>query len=384
MPGVAGAAMLPTAVKSGPGTKAIFVSKGGTQQNTYIGQHYDLQATLPQNLFDELPTDEQSPPSPPKQRGAEVEGSQVPSSVAPTQSDTPHLAEHPERPESQEAPQDPQSSSQSTSSTETHSMVPADPTQGTAANAEETAPEGTSEVQEPQQCSQNGSAAGVSDPQVSKPSDEQPSSSQEQQQCQQHFPADPPIASQPSELPPPEVTHQQEHMEPHTSHSEPQQVAAPAEQSFAPRLQREIAEPQNHPAQTPQHVKGSPEEEIWYDVGIIKGTSCVVTHYFLHGDQSLESTYGNDFDVGMHAGQVNFLRKAELEPGTAYRFRVAGINSIGRGPWSEVSAFKTCLPGFPGAPSSIKITKGQDGAQLTWEPPQNVAGSMWALNQNVS
>ncbi|KIH68375.1 fibronectin type III domain protein [Ancylostoma duodenale] len=76
----------------------------------------------------------------------------------------------------------------------------------------------------------------------------------------------------------------------------------------------------------------------------------------------------------MHAGQVNFLRKAELEPGTAYRFRVAGINSIGRGPWSEVSAFKTCLPGFPGAPSSIKITKGQDGAQLTWEPPQNVAG----------
>ncbi|KAK6054386.1 hypothetical protein COOONC_08109 [Cooperia oncophora] len=76
----------------------------------------------------------------------------------------------------------------------------------------------------------------------------------------------------------------------------------------------------------------------------------------------------------MHAGQVNFLRKAELEPGTAYRFRIAGINSIGRGNWSEVSAFKTCLPGFPGAPSSIKITKGQDGAQLTWEPPQNVAG----------
>ncbi|VDM69707.1 unnamed protein product [Strongylus vulgaris] len=138
---------------------------------------------------------------------------------------------------------------------------------------------------------------------------------------------------------------------------------------------------ENHPVPVQQNVK-PPDEELWFDVGIIKGTSCVVTHYFLHGDQSLESTYGNDFDVGMHAGQVNFLRKAELEPGTAYRFRVAGINSIGRGPWSEVSAFKTCLPGFPGAPSSIKITKGQDGAQLTWEPPQNVAAVILNIVMN--
>lgn len=45
----------------------------------------------------------------------------------------------------------------------------------------------------------------------------------------------------------------------------------------------------------------------------------------------------SDFDVGMHAGQVGFLRKAELEPGTAYKFRVAGINACGRGEWSEVS-----------------------------------------------
>lgn len=41
----------------------------------------------------------------------------------------------------------------------------------------------------------------------------------------------------------------------------------------------------------------------------------------------------------------------------AYKFRVAAVNSCGRGPWSEVSAFKTCLPGFPGAPSAIKISK---------------------------
>uniref|UniRef100_A0A3Q2UKW9 Host cell factor Kelch-repeats domain-containing protein n=1 Tax=Fundulus heteroclitus TaxID=8078 RepID=A0A3Q2UKW9_FUNHE len=34
-----------------------------------------------------------------------------------------------------------------------------------------------------------------------------------------------------------------------------------------------------------------------------------------------------------------------------------GINICGRGAFSEVSAFKTCLPGFPGAPCAIKISK---------------------------
>lgn len=53
----------------------------------------------------------------------------------------------------------------------------------------------------------------------------------------------------------------------------------------------------------------------------------------------------------------NQLKKQELQPGTAYKFRVAGINACGRGPFSEISAFKTCLPGFPGAPCAIKISK---------------------------
>ena len=70
------------------------------------------------------------------------------------------------------------------------------------------------------------------------------------------------------------------------------------------------------------------------------------------------------------------LRKVELQPGTAYKFRVAGINACGRGPWSEVSAFKTCLPGFPGAPSAIKISKSQDGAHLSWEPPSTSTGDI--------
>uniref|UniRef100_A0A8C4QQQ8 Fibronectin type-III domain-containing protein n=1 Tax=Eptatretus burgeri TaxID=7764 RepID=A0A8C4QQQ8_EPTBU len=67
-------------------------------------------------------------------------------------------------------------------------------------------------------------------------------------------------------------------------------------------------------------------------------------------------------------------RFEQLLPGTAYKFRVAGINACGRGPFGEVSAFKTCLPGFPGAPSAIKIGKTPEGAHLTWEPPAMTSG----------
>nr|XP_023998283.1 host cell factor 1-like [Salvelinus alpinus] len=70
------------------------------------------------------------------------------------------------------------------------------------------------------------------------------------------------------------------------------------------------------------------------------------------------------------------MKKMDLQPGTAYKFRVAGINTCGRGNFSEVSAFKTCLPGFPGAPCAIKISKSPDGAHLTWEPPSVTSGKI--------
>ena len=41
-----------------------------------------------------------------------------------------------------------------------------------------------------------------------------------------------------------------------------------------------------------------------------------------------------------------------------------------------MSAFKTCLPGFPGAPSAIKISKSPDGAHLSWEPPSTSTGDI--------
>ncbi|PIO64654.1 hypothetical protein TELCIR_13705, partial [Teladorsagia circumcincta] len=302
------------------------ISTQGTTYTAPSNSRPHDEAALPQNLFDELPADEQSPPSPPKQRAAESSGPSLPA-----ESEPPQLSL--ERPSSQEAPQDPQCSSESTGSAKSQPMVPTDPTQDSKPpDASEPTARNPGEVQEPQQPSQDEGPSVVSDPTVQNSmSQEQSSSHQEQPQEQSSsLPADPPVpvAQAPQSSQAGSIGTEQ----PIPSTSQASQQAAPAnEQNFN------------------QCTKREPEE-------------------------SPAGNHGSDFDVGMHAGQVNFLRKAELEPGTAYRFRIAGINSIGRGPWSEISAFKTCLPGFPGAPSSIKITKGQDGAQLTWEPPQNVAG----------
>jgi len=105
----------------------------------------------------------------------------------------------------------------------------------------------------------------------------------------------------------------------------------------------------------------------WFDVGIIKGTSCTVSSYYLpNGDLEKSEVDMEDQDG----------KKLELAPGTAYKFRVAGINACGRGAWSEIGAFKTCLPGFPGAPSAIKISKSTDGAHLSWEPPSTSTGDI--------
>ena len=70
------------------------------------------------------------------------------------------------------------------------------------------------------------------------------------------------------------------------------------------------------------------------------------------------------------------LRRAELQPGTAYKFRVCALNACGRGPFSDVSAFKTCLPGFPGAPCAIKISKVPHGRPIAtpWPPHSRPIG----------
>ncbi|ODM90762.1 Host cell factor 1 [Orchesella cincta] len=130
----------------------------------------------------------------------------------------------------------------------------------------------------------------------------------------------------------------------------------------------------NGSAGNPMQLRMPPEEKIdnWMDVIHTKGTSCVVKCYFTTNEKlsRLEPDIPVDKDLEF------IKKKVELKPATAYKFRVAAINSCGRGPWGEVTAFKTCLPGFPGAPSSIKISKSVDGATIAWEPPLNTPGDI--------
>ncbi|XP_029006754.1 host cell factor 1a [Betta splendens] len=149
-------------------------------------------------------------------------------------------------------------------------------------------------------------------------------------------------------------------------------VASPAKLQAAAAL-AEVANgiEGEKPAPLPAPVKPVVKKENqWFDVGIVKVTNMVVTHFYVPADDSL-----GDDDSGV-IPDYSQMKKMELQPGTAYKFRVAGINACGRGSFSEISAFKTCLPGFPGAPCAIKISKSPDGAHLTWEPPNVTSGKI--------
>ncbi|XP_062238356.1 host cell factor 2 isoform X2 [Platichthys flesus] len=132
------------------------------------------------------------------------------------------------------------------------------------------------------------------------------------------------------------------------------------------------------------HADQNPEEAAWFDVGVFKTLYSEVNHFFLPND-------GNQVTAAVSSRPPNtkeaFLQrkqpgpqdyqgreKQELTPGQTYRFRVAGINCFGLGDFSPVSEFKTCQPGFPGAPSAVKITKANDSVNITWEPPSSPSG----------
>lgn len=118
-------------------------------------------------------------------------------------------------------------------------------------------------------------------------------------------------------------------------------------------------------------VQVKQEGPAWCDVGVIKGTTCLVKQFY---STSLTDEHENtSLD---HLPDYTNKLKIDIQPGTAYKLRIAAINACGRGEWSEISAFKTCLPGYPGAPSAIKITKAPDGASLTWEAPPTSSGKI--------
>nr|XP_036675760.1 host cell factor isoform X2 [Drosophila suzukii] len=109
------------------------------------------------------------------------------------------------------------------------------------------------------------------------------------------------------------------------------------------------------------------ETQKWHTVGVFKDLSHTVTSYI--DSNCISDSLLDGIDVDNIPDFTKFPR-TNLDPGTAYRFRLSAINTCGRGEWGEISSFKTCLPGFPGAPSAIKISKDvKEGAHLTWEPP---------------
>lgn len=102
------------------------------------------------------------------------------------------------------------------------------------------------------------------------------------------------------------------------------------------------------------------EPEEWHYVDEASENSTKVTYYFV------------DTVVNGERKRI----QTPLEQGFIYQFRVAAKNACGQSDWSNAITVKTCVPGFPGAPSSIKITKGVDGCHLSWEPPTNPNGQI--------
>ncbi|XP_050092657.1 host cell factor isoform X2 [Anopheles aquasalis] len=134
---------------------------------------------------------------------------------------------------------------------------------------------------------------------------------------------------------------------------------------------------------TPERAKEEKEEkfskpkddsEAWHTVAILKTLNLNVSNYvdLNEWDCAID---GKTLTADNLPDLTN-MKRIPLESGCAYKFRVAAINSCGRGEWSDVSPFKTCLPGFPGAPSAIKISKSPEGAHLSWEPPPSTTGDI--------
>lgn len=127
------------------------------------------------------------------------------------------------------------------------------------------------------------------------------------------------------------------------------------------------------PQQAPESSTNSSSNTLvqkfqWYDVGIVKGNQCTISGFQVPLSGEAATRYDPERDLLPHSPPFyTGFQKVGLSSGTAYKIRVAAINPCGRGPWSEVfTNLKTCLPGYPAAPTSIKITKGPEGAHISW------------------
>ena len=141
--------------------------------------------------------------------------------------------------------------------------------------------------------------------------------------------------------------------------------------------------PEKVPEKIAEKEKKS-DDPSWFDVALTQSTRHEIKSYFVEADKD---------DSGLASDEVLFLDSDKhwkkqtlgmnpihhiLKPliiilgsGITYRVRICAINACGRSIFSDHSAYKTIVPGFPRAPTSIKVSKTDDGASLSWSPPVN-------------
>ena len=113
--------------------------------------------------------------------------------------------------------------------------------------------------------------------------------------------------------------------------------------------------------------KPKPEGPQWFDVAMIPSVSQPrheIKSYYVESETKTD-------EVCLFLDQNKFWKKNALSSGITYKVRVCAINSCGRSIFSDNSNYKTTVPGFPRAPTSIKVTKTEEGASLSWSPPVN-------------
>lgn len=124
------------------------------------------------------------------------------------------------------------------------------------------------------------------------------------------------------------------------------------------------------PTEKKPKLETRPEKNIWHYAGVFTLNRGPVSNIWVPKDgignineKMIDTKNPPKFQ------EANY-EKMDLEPSTAYRLRVCGVNACGLGPWGEVASFKTCMPGYPAAPSAIKIQKDAEGQTcVTWAPP---------------
>ncbi|XP_029969862.1 host cell factor 2 [Salarias fasciatus] len=164
-------------------------------------------------------------------------------------------------------------------------------------------------------------------------------------------------------------------------HAAKQETSAAEVSSSAQQQTDSRTVPRDKTADFYSHSEQNRLDDAWFDVGVFKTLYSEVRHYFLpaDGDQVTSAASSRLASVKEPLAQrrpqdYQSREKQELCPGQTYRFRVAGVNCFGQGGFSPVSEFKTCQPGFPGAPSAVKIAKAADSVHITWEAPTSSSG----------